>query len=73
MKAHNQAIQIDKALWKQDIRGSIAWARANKNVRILTQSEFEEIELGFAVVAKEWETNTFEINLDLDEDIYTAN
>lgn len=73
MKAYNQSIHIDKAFWKQDIAGSIAWARANKNVGILTESEFEEIARGFAIVAQEWESNTFKIDPDLDEDIYTAN
>lgn len=67
MEAYNESLSLDKAFYAEDIDGSIAWARANKNVRILTEEEFKEIERGFGVVRKEWETNSFEIKPGVDE------
>ncbi|KAK5790362.1 hypothetical protein VI817_007649 [Penicillium citrinum] len=61
-----------QVMWKQDIAGSIAFARANMNNGILTAHEFAEIERGFAQIAQEWSTNTFEAK-ENDEDIHTAN
>ncbi|KAH9890324.1 argininosuccinate lyase [Xylariomycetidae sp. FL2044] len=72
MNTFNSFIHIDSGLWKEDIEGSVAWARANKNAGILTESEFAEIERGLGIVAEEWETKSFSIKLS-DEDIYTAN
>ncbi|GKT94483.1 LOW QUALITY PROTEIN: argininosuccinate lyase [Colletotrichum tofieldiae] len=46
MEQYNDSIHFDKLLHKQDIFGSIAFARANYTNGILTQHEFEEIERG---------------------------
>ncbi|KAL8874255.1 MAG: hypothetical protein Q9174_000375 [Haloplaca sp. 1 TL-2023] len=73
MEAYNESLSLDKAFYAEDIAGSIAWARANKNVGILTEKEFKEIERGFVAVKKEWDTNSFEIKPSVDEDIHTAN
>ncbi|KAI4170782.1 MAG: hypothetical protein LQ346_008825 [Caloplaca aetnensis] len=73
MEAYNESLSHDKAFYAQDIAGSIAWARANKNVGILTEEEFNKIETGFEKVKKEWETDTFNIKPGVDEDIHTAN
>jgi argininosuccinate lyase len=73
MVAFNESIYFDKALYAQDIRGSIAYARANQKSGILTPHEFSEIESGFSEVLKEWQDNTFEIKPGVDEDIHTAN
>lgn len=67
MEAYNESLSNDKAFYAQDIAGSIAWARANKNVGILTEREFSEIESGFATVEDEWRTNTFSIRPGVDE------
>ncbi len=67
MEAYNESLSLDKAFYAEDIDGSIAWARANQNARILTEEEFKEIERGFGVVRKEWETNSFEIKPGVDE------
>lgn len=67
MEAYNESLSLDKAFYAEDIDGSIAWARANKNAHILTEEEFKEIERGFGVVRKEWETNSFEIKPGVDE------
>ena len=73
MTQYNESIYFDRAFHSQDIRGSIAYARANTKNGILTQKEFNEIERGFKQVLKEWEDGTFEIQPGVDEDIHTAN
>ena len=73
MTAYNESIYFDKAFYSQDIRGSIAYARANVNTGILTQAEFEAIEKGLNQVLKEWKDGKFEIKPGVDEDIHTAN
>ncbi|GJC81568.1 argininosuccinate lyase [Colletotrichum liriopes] len=72
MEQYNESIHLDKLLHKQDIFGSIAFARANYTNGILTQHEFEEIERGLLSVEKEWEAGEFKI-VQGDEDIHTAN
>ena len=60
MQNFNDSLPFDKVLWKQDIAGSIAYARANIKTGILTEQEFAEIEKGFKTIAEEWENKTFE-------------
>jgi argininosuccinate lyase len=43
---YNESIYFDKALYKQDILGSIAFARANAKSGIISQDEFSKIESG---------------------------
>jgi len=73
MVSYNESIYYDRAFYKQDIAGSIAWARANQKVGILTSAEFKAIEEGFAKVQAEWGNGTFKIIPGVDEDIHTAN
>lgn len=73
MTQYNESIYFDRVFYSQDIRGSIAYARANTKNGILTDHEFAEIERGFHVVLKEWQDGKFEIQPGVDEDIHTAN
>ncbi len=73
MTEYNQSIYYDRAFYKQDIAGSIAWARANHKTGILSANEFEQIEQGLDKVKSEWESGTFKIMPGIDEDIHTAN
>jgi len=73
MVAYNESIYFDKILYKQDILGSIAFARANCKGGILTKDEFTKIEKGLKAVEKEWTDGTFRIVPGVDEDIHTAN
>lgn len=73
MVEYNESIYFDKALYKEDILGSIAFARANTKGGILTEDEFAKIEQGLKDVMKEWETDSFKIVPGVDEDIHTAN
>ncbi|KAI0839723.1 argininosuccinate lyase [Hypoxylon sp. FL0890] len=72
MLKYNASILYDKFLYKEDILGSIAFARANAKSGIISNDEFAEIERGLREVQKEWETDTF-IIMPNDEDIHTAN
>lgn len=54
------------------MQGSQAYARALSKAGVLTEDEAASIVGGLDQVAKEWETNTFEIKQG-DEDIHTAN
>ncbi|KAF3070650.1 putative argininosuccinate lyase [Daldinia childiae] len=73
MVAYNESIHFDKKLYKQDILGSIAFARANKKGGIITEDEFNKIEEGLQAVMKEWDNDSFVIVPGVDEDIHTAN
>ena len=73
MTQYNESIYFDRAFYAQDLRGSIAFARANVATGILKQSEFEEIERGLNLIMTEWKEGTFKIQPGIDEDIHTAN
>ncbi len=59
-------------MWDQDIRGSIAYAKAIQKVNIITQEECDLLISGLQKVRDEWANNTFTIKPG-DEDIHTAN
>lgn len=73
MVSYNESIYIDRIFHTQDILGSIAWARANYHVGIITEAEFIAIESGLMQVEKEWLSGSFLIIPGVDEDIHTAN
>jgi argininosuccinate lyase len=60
MDQYNESLSFDRVLYAQDIQGSIAYARANIKTGILTQEEFEKIEVGLKQVLWEWQENKFE-------------
>lgn len=68
MHKYNASISYDKLLYKEDILGSIAFARANAKSGIISDDEFVEIERGLREVLKEWDTDTFTIRPN-DEDV----
>lgn len=59
-------------MWSQDIRGSIAYAKANAKAGIITQDESDILVEGLQKVSEEWSAGTFAIQPG-DEDIHTAN
>lgn len=73
MTQYNESIYFDRKFYSQDIRGSIAYARANTKTGILTSAEFAEIERGLQQIHQEWESGSFHIHPGVDEDIHTAN
>ena len=59
MDQYNESLSVDRVFYAQDIKGSIAYARANIKTGILTQEEFEKLEEGLKKVLKEWEEGKF--------------
>ncbi|KAL5511643.1 ARG4 [Sanghuangporus vaninii] len=72
MHEFNLSLRYDRRMYAQDIRGSIAYAKALALRRILSQEEEQKIVDGLTAVRKEWENGQFKIEPD-DEDIHTAN
>lgn len=72
MEKFNESIHFDKRMWSQDVRGSIAFAKANQRVGIITKEECDAIVAGLEKVHEEWSTGTFALQPG-DEDIHTAN
>jgi hypothetical protein len=72
MEQYNASLPYDRLFYAQDIAGSIAFARANYNNKILTEDEFKAIEKGLLDVKEEWKAGKFEVKQN-DEDIHTAN
>ena len=72
MEKFNASIGSDRRMWREDIEGSQAYARALSKTSVLTEAEAAEIVAGLDAVAAEWRAGTFEIKPG-DEDIHTAN
>lgn len=72
MEKFNESISFDKRMWDQDIRGSVAYAKAIVKVGIITEEEGNQLIEGLGKVGEEWANGTFEIKPG-DEDIHTAN
>ena len=73
MTQYNESLPFDRAFYSQDLRGSIAYARATHTAGLLTAHEFAEIERGLRLVGQEWAEKRFEVKPGVDEDIHTAN
>jgi len=69
--ALNESLSVDRRMAKEDVLGSIAWARALQRAGILTQPELEQIIVGLEKILNEFETNQFAF-VESDEDIHTA-
>ncbi len=69
LRDYGESISFDWRLYRQDIRGSIAHARALMNAGFLTREEFSSIESGLAAIGEEINAGTFAFSKDL-EDIH---
>ncbi len=67
----NDSLPFDQRMAKQDVRGSVAWARALAKAGVLTQAEADEIVSGLDKIAQEFEGCVF-VFVESDEDIHTA-
>jgi argininosuccinate lyase len=65
----NQSIDVDWRLYRQDIRGSVVYARALQQRGILTEEELKSIEGGLGSIETEIAEGKFEF-LTEDEDIH---
>ncbi len=72
MEALNRSLDVDCRLWRHDIRGSRAWARALERAGLLTTAEAAAIVQGLGAVGAqlaEWSAEDFAAVAD--EDIHT--
>jgi len=67
LKSYGESVSTDWQLYRHDIAGSIAHARALKSAGILTGEEFEKIEAGLRQILVEIEEGRFEFQMDLED------
>ncbi|HUM71787.1 MAG TPA: lyase family protein, partial [Chloroflexota bacterium] len=67
----NASLPFDRRLVAEDIRGSMAWARALAKAGVLTTAEAETIVTGLGQVQAEFANGSFVFEAG-DEDIHTA-
>ncbi|MGV8083067.1 MAG: argininosuccinate lyase [Coriobacteriia bacterium] len=65
------SLPVDKRLWAEDIRGSMAHARMLAQQGIITEEDAEAIETGLAEIYREIKSGQFAWNL-ADEDVHMA-
>ncbi|MDX1991463.1 MAG: argininosuccinate lyase [bacterium] len=71
LRALNDSLPFDQRLYRQDIAGSIAYARAIAAAGVLTDEEAQTLVAGLEQVRTEFENGTFAFKAG-DEDIHTA-
>lgn len=67
LKSYGESVSIDWRLYRQDIRGSIAHARALVGAGVLTPPEFGQIEAGLREIEHEIAEGVFEFSRDLED------
>src|SRR5476651_1436033 len=67
LKSYGESVSFDARLFRHDIRGSIAHARALKAAGILSGDEFLRIEAGLREIEKEIESGAFEFDIELED------
>ncbi|KAF8319423.1 argininosuccinate lyase [Clavulina sp. PMI_390] len=68
----NQSLAYDKRMYAEDIRGSIAYAKALQKQGVFSADECTKVVKGLETVEQEWANGTFDVKPE-DEDIHTAN
>ncbi len=71
MDDFHASIDVDRRLYRVDIRGSIAYARGLEKIGVITCAECEAITAGLREVEAEIENGSYELTRDL-EDIHMA-
>ncbi|MBK9751665.1 MAG: argininosuccinate lyase [Chloroflexi bacterium] len=71
LRALNDSIGFDQRMYKEDIQGSIAWAKALGGAGVISGDDVEQIVDGLENVRAEFDAGTFEFKAG-DEDIHTA-
>ncbi|WP_018969965.1 argininosuccinate lyase [Rubritalea marina] len=69
VQQYGESISYDWRLYKHDIAGSIAHARAQVKAGILTNEEFQQIEAGLREIEKDIDAGNFDFSIEL-EDIH---
>lgn len=68
----NNSLSIDKRLFAEDIKGSLAYAQILSDAKIISISELETIQSGFEIIQREWDNGDIELRED-DEDVHSVN
>ncbi len=71
LDACNRSFGFDRRLYREDIRASVAWAKALRLAGLLTDGEHRTIRAGLGKVLAEFEQGRFVEDAE-DEDIHTA-
>ena len=71
MRRFNDSFPVDRRLWAQDIRGSVAWANGLHGAGMLSSDERDQLVHGLEHVAAEFASDNF-VSIVSDEDIHTA-
>ncbi|HFC03287.1 MAG TPA: argininosuccinate lyase [Nitratifractor salsuginis] len=71
LKELNNSLPFDKALYREDIRGSLAHAAMLREQGIISDEDYRSIKRGLAQVLEEIESGAFSLEGD-DEDIHMA-
>jgi argininosuccinate lyase len=71
LRALNDSIGFDHRMYREDIQGSMAYARAIARAGVITDEEAQQIVDGLEHVREEFDGGIFQIK-DGDEDIHTA-
>ena len=72
MEKFNESLSFDRRMWREDVEGSVGYARALARARVITNDERDALIDGLGEVGKEWERGAFAAKAG-DEDIHTAN
>jgi argininosuccinate lyase len=65
------SLPVDKRMWAEDIRGSIAHARMLAKQGVIAEADADSIEAGLSAIYREIKAGTFEWSL-ADEDVHMA-
>ena len=63
----SSSVDLDKRLYKEDIDGSIVYAMALKEAKVITQKDYSKIKKGLLSVCKAIEDEKFEWNIALED------
>lgn len=67
MQEFSQSVSFDQRLWREDILGSLWYARELGHQGILSHVEVEQIEGGFKQITKEIESGEFQWKVELED------
>jgi argininosuccinate lyase len=59
VERYTESVDVDKRLWREDIRGSLAHARMLASRGIITTEDLQGIQRGMADIANEIESGSF--------------
>ena len=63
----SSSVDLDKRLYKEDIDGSIVYAMALKEAKVITQKDYSKIKKGLLSVCKAIEDEKFEWDIALED------